>query len=225
MTTLDFGNTLANIDGISFQSRNDWIIGETTSNNHVELTQGDSAEILELVTGIYIGANADSNDNSLTISGRVMAATAEIGAAGNVGNQLILNSTATNAIETLSLHENNSLLIEGEFATLDLLDTELGSTELFAVIDGNSQLITELNFDTLLRTSFDATTGYTTFTAATVEQLLLGDTDRSGAVNFLDISPFISLLATGQFQAEADIDQNGVVNFLDIAPFIQILAG
>ena len=225
MTTLDFGNTLANIDGISFQSRNDWIIGETTSNNHVELTQGDSAEILELVTGIYIGANADSNDNSLTISGRVMAATAEIGAAGNVGNQLILNSTATNAIETLSLNENNSLLIEGEFATLDLLDTELGSTDLFAVIDGNSQLITELNFDTLLRTSFDATTGYTTFTAATVEQLLLGDTDRSGAVNFLDISPFISLLATGQFQAEADIDQNGVVNFLDIAPFIQILAG
>ena len=101
----------------------------------------------------------------LTISGSVMSATAEIGAAGNFGNQLILNSTATNLIETLSLHANNSLLIEGEFTTFELLDTELGSTDLFAVLNGNSQLITDLNFDTLLLTSFDGTTGYTTFTA------------------------------------------------------------
>jgi len=104
-----------------------------------------------------------------------------------------------------------------------LLDTELGSTDLFTALDGNSQLITELNFDTLLQTNFDGTTGYTTFTV--IEQVLLGDTDRSGAVNFLDISPFISRLTTGQFQAEADIDQNGVVDFLDIVPFIRILAG
>ena len=93
------------------------------------------------------------------------------------------------------------------------------------MIGGSSQLITDLNFDTSLQTIFDATTGYTTFTAATVEPVLLGDVNRNGAVNFLDISSFISLLASGQFQAEADIDQNGVVNFLDIGPFILILAG
>ena len=55
--------------------------------------------------------------------------------------------------------------------------------------------------------------------------VLLGDVDRSGVVDFLDISPFIVILSTGGFQAEADIDQNGVVNFLDISPFILILAG
>ena len=136
---------------------------------------------------------------------------------------MILNSTATNLIETLSLHANNSLLIEGEFTTFELLDTELGSTDLFAVLNGNSQLITDLNFDTLLLTSFDGTTGYTTFTATTVEQVLLGDVDRNGVVGFPDISPFISLLTTGQFQAEADIDQNGVVGFADISPFISLL--
>ena len=225
VTTLDFGNTSAIIDGISFRSRTDWIIGETTSNNRVELTQGDFAEILELDTGIFVGGNADSNDNRLTISGSVMATTAEIGAAGNVGNQLILNSTATNAIEMLSLHENNSLLIEGEFNTFDLLDTELGSTELFAVLDGNSQLITDLNFDTLLRTSFDATTGYTTFTAAAVTR---GDVNLDGVVNFLDISPFITVLTmgeTGEFQAQADLNDDGIVNFLDISPFIIALTG
>lgn len=39
------------------------------------------------------------------------------------------------------------------------------------------------------------------------------------------IQPFIDVLASQQFQAEADIDRNGVVNFFDIQPFIDILAG
>ena len=54
---------------------------------------------------------------------------------------------------------------------------------------------------------------------------LLGDVNRDGVVNFLDISPFIALLTNGTFQAEADCDENGAVNFLDIAPFIGILSG
>lgn len=57
------------------------------------------------------------------------------------------------------------------------------------------------------------------------EQVLLGDVDRSGFVDFLDVSPFIALLSSGEFQAEADIDQSGEVDFLDISPFIGILAG
>ena len=39
-----------------------------------------------------------------------------------------------------------------------------------------------------------------------------------------DLAPFISLLTIGDFQAEADCNQDGAVNFLDIAPFILILA-
>ena len=54
---------------------------------------------------------------------------------------------------------------------------------------------------------------------------LLGDVNRDGLVDFLDISPFISILTNGEFQAEADFDQNGIVNFLDISPFIVILSG
>ena len=52
----------------------------------------------------------------------------------------------------------------------------------------------------------------------------LGDVNQDGDVNFLDISPFISVLSTGDFQAEADVDRSGGVNFLDIAPFIQVLS-
>ena len=55
-------------------------------------------------------------------------------------------------------------------------------------------------------------------------EILLGDINQNGVVDFLDISPFISLLSTGQFQAEADVNEDGNVDFLDISPFIAILS-
>ncbi len=58
-----------------------------------------------------------------------------------------------------------------------------------------------------------------------VPTVLLGDVNRDGVVNFLDIAPFIAVLSGNGFQAEADCDENGVVNFLDIAAFIAILSG
>lgn len=53
---------------------------------------------------------------------------------------------------------------------------------------------------------------------------LPGDVNLDGIVNFLDISPFISLLSGGGFQLEADVNQDGAVNFLDISPFISLLS-
>ena len=64
--------------------------------------------------------------------------------------------------------------------------------------------------------TLEATTGMVT---------VKGDVYRNGVVDFLDIQPFITVLATGGNQAEADVDCNGVVDFLDIQPFIGILAG
>ena len=58
-----------------------------------------------------------------------------------------------------------------------------------------------------------------------IDDLLIGDVNRDGEVDFDDISPFITLLSTGTFQAEADINGDGDVDFDDISPFILILAG
>ena len=52
----------------------------------------------------------------------------------------------------------------------------------------------------------------------------LGDVNRDGVVNLLDVNPFVALLGSGGFQVEADINRDGVVNLLDIAPFVDILA-
>ena len=66
------------------------------------------------------------------------------------------------------------------------------------------------------------------FTGARVfvsQIIILGDCNRDGAVNFLDITPFVGILSSGSFLEEADVNQDGIVNFLDITPFIGILAG
>ena len=54
-----------------------------------------------------------------------------------------------------------------------------------------------------------------------------GDVNLDGIVNFLDISPFITVLAAGgspAAESQADCNGDGTVSFLDISPFIQALA-
>ena len=51
----------------------------------------------------------------------------------------------------------------------------------------------------------------------------LGDVNRDGVVDFLDIAPFIALLTAGDFQDEADTNGDDTVDFLDISPFIALL--
>ena len=51
----------------------------------------------------------------------------------------------------------------------------------------------------------------------------MGDVNRDGVANFVDISSFIEVLTGGEYQAEADCNQDGEVNFMDIAAIIEIL--
>lgn len=64
-----------------------------------------------------------------------------------------------------------------------------------------------------------------TIRLVTCEQdVLLGDVNLDGLINFIDIGAFINQLSTGGFQAEADVNEDGLVNFLDIAVFIGLLS-
>ena len=51
------------------------------------------------------------------------------------------------------------------------------------------------------------------------------DVNQDGMVDFLDIAPFIAVLSSGGFQAEADCNGDTMVDFADIAPFIAALSG
>ena len=57
-------------------------------------------------------------------------------------------------------------------------------------------------------------------------EIILGDVNRDGVVNFFDITPFLLSIGTGvPFVAEADCNQDGVVDFGDISSLIEILSG
>ena len=71
--------------------------------------------------------------------------------------------------------------------------------------------------------TFDANSSNTTGQQGDL-LLLLGDANLDGTVDFLDISPFISLLSNGEFLTEADMNEDGFLDFLDISPFIAALS-
>ena len=57
------------------------------------------------------------------------------------------------------------------------------------------------------------------------DTILLGDVNLDGSIDLLDVAPFVELITSGDFQAEADINQDGVVNLLDVGPFVGLLSG
>ena len=114
-------------------------------------------------------------------------------------------------------------------STFDFFTTSQAGVEFSATglsnFDGTSTDIAEIRV-----TSFgSAHGGYfdNTRIAGVVADgtVVLGDVNQSGTVDFSDISPFIALLSSGEFQAEADINMSGSVDFSDISPFIAILSG
>ena len=53
--------------------------------------------------------------------------------------------------------------------------------------------------------------------------ILIGDINQDGAVNLLDVAPFVDLLNSGDFQKEGDINGDGAVNLADVAGFVDLL--
>lgn len=58
-----------------------------------------------------------------------------------------------------------------------------------------------------------------------IEPAVSGDVNLDGAVNLLDVQPFVDLTSSGGYQIEADVNLDGVVNLLDVQPFVGLLAG
>ena len=65
--------------------------------------------------------------------------------------------------------------------------------------------------------------GLGVFVASLDLDILLGDVNEDGAINLLDVAPFIELLSSGDFQAEADINEDGAVDLLDVPLFVDLL--
>ena len=117
------------------------------------------------------------------------------------------NPEFTNGAENFeSWLETISPGISSSFISLDVNSIATGNGELFFAVNGSA------GESVLVNVEIGSEPGEP------------GDVNQDGKVNFLDISPFIQVLSSGEYQIEADVNQSGEVNFLDISPFIQVLS-
>ena len=56
-------------------------------------------------------------------------------------------------------------------------------------------------------------------------KITLGDVNCDGAVDLLDVQPFVALITNGAFSSKADINEDGTVDLLDVGPFVDLLSG
>ena len=111
-------------------------------------------------------------------------------------------------------HLNNGNIVSGNNTQLYNLATDPFQQQNVVDDATNAGIVSELND---LRADFLSGD-------RTAPSFLLGDVNRDGLVDFSDISPFIVLLSSGNFQLEADITKNSIVDFFDISPFINLLS-
>lgn len=112
LTTLDVGNASRSVDGISFESWDDWIVGQTTDSNTVTLFASNSATVTNTGKAVYIGQNAGSDGNTLVVAGSLTANGIRVGVAGNSNNVLqIGNGGANGTLSAGSVITNNGRLV------------------------------------------------------------------------------------------------------------------
>jgi len=154
----------------------------------------------------------------------------------NDGYSFTATYSPTDIIYTVSnivtVNETGAEPVGATSFTYSFSDAVAGDPSLSGALDDYVANYSTLVGDSFAYFSHQNSSGGTSTTFGNFEiavittgTVLLGDVNTDGVVDFLDISPFIAILAVGGFQEEADIDQNGSVDFLDISPFIQILSG
>ena len=103
-------------------------------------------------------------------------------------------------------------------------DALLTDEQEFSELPGSLWSLEEPNGLVTGFTPGDPENEFETMALSVSQSVMLGDCNLDGVLDFLDLPPFIAVLTTGEFLAQADIDQSGNVTFLDIPPFIAMLS-
>ncbi|MEM9413342.1 MAG: hypothetical protein AAGA30_19695 [Planctomycetota bacterium] len=98
-------------------------------------------------------------------------------------------------------------LLPGKINTLKILINNTGSVSILAPT-----------------TTFDGINDATTaFVNVSVEYELIGDVNCDGAVDLLDVVPFVEAISSGTFDIKSDANRDNTIDLLDVAPFIGFL--
>ena len=117
---------------------------------------------------------------------------------------------------------SSAFLDEGYDAQADAFI--FGQLVFTALAPGNIELQTTLDEIGCVDGSSALDPVIAAFSITVTQGVLLGDVNRDGDINLLDVTPFVQILSDlGYHQAEADINQDGVVDLLDVPLFEDLL--
>ncbi len=200
VTTLDDGSASRTIDGISFISNDDWIIGQTTSGNQVTLLAGNFAEVTASGKAVYVGMNAGSNHNTLVIAGTLFASQINVGAAGNMGNTLSLSNSTIDGWGMITVASGSTLMGTGTIVgnVTNYGNVKPGNSPGIVNIIGNYTEMGVLTFELnglTAGTQYDQINVTSQFDAGGSIALVLGFTPVAG--NSFQIMTFGSFVDSG----------------------------
>ena len=186
---------------------------------------GLNGRTLESQQSLFIHFNNDAdpaNAQELNISSISGNFAVPLDAAGAYGAQIYVNSAFGNGG---AIADHVQFSIDGlDNPTADDRSDEAEEGEVWA--DQNEWIAVSATTEMIVlndAASNQEINSPSDFTVIEPVLTIVGDVNGDQVVNFLDISPFIALLSSGDFQDEADINQDESVNFLDISPFIILL--
>ena len=121
-------------------------------------------------------------------------------------------------------------------ATINYDVVGFGSTELFLQVGANGisgvdqpseeiEVVFGGSGDPPLNADFDRGVNSLTADAVVYNVELLGDVNGDGAVNGLDVDPFVDTLLSGLYAPDADMNLDGFVNGLDVDLFVDAVVG
>ena len=173
-----------------------------------------------------------------SFGGEVNISGGNVGICMDIFSDSLINISGGNIGDNLRVQAGAEINLFGSDFLLDgqLLDPSLTSGVAFTIPDrevtlsglfaDGSPFSFDLNIVNATNQNFFSTGATLTVTLVSADpEIILGDCNLDGVVDFFDISPFIGSITTDSFLAQADVNQDGSIDFFDIAPFIDILTG
>ena len=184
--------------------------------------------------GLLGGSGLIDSDVNLNSGSIAPGAEASAGTRLTIGGDLVQASGTTLALNVYgdssdSLFVVGDLGLSGELVVQLMPDYVPQDGDEFTLVQSNQVAgdfsnVTVLGAPDNFETDVQIVNGDVVMTLTNDSSVMLGDVNRDGVVNFLDISVFVGFLSGSVYREEADIDQNGALNFLDITRFISLLS-
>ena len=191
-----------------------------------------TAQILELELVIADGFNISFLGGFVSVSADPEATCVTLvmpGAAGSVTMANEFDQLANEAGLSGEVDVFDPFNLAGGSGTIFLADSGTAFFDMLGVqLDVESGMLSvaaSVDFEVDLDDSISVAVTATVVLTGKLPTILVGDVNCDGAIDLLDVAPFVELITSGQFSDKADINGDLAVDLLDVAPFVTLLTG